>query len=292
MKKINVLAIVLFVILATYTISIIIPLIWTIFTSFKTIDEFEFLHNVMGLPQQFTLENYLVIIKDFVIEPSSIEGTSRTLYIEDMLLNSVIYVAGASFCATFMPFFTAYLNTKFNGKLASIMNTTVLITMALPIVGSYPSEIQLLTSMGLYDTFWGLFLMKSSFLGVYYLVFCANFKSLGKDYVEAAEIDGASEFRVMLKIMFPLAKTSFFTILLMQIILFWNEYQGPMLYMPTKATLSYGLFSLAHGVGNNSLAHVPTHMAGVIMVILPIMILFLVFRKKIMNNINIGGVKE
>ena len=168
----------------------------------------------------------------------------------------------------------------------------VVITMSLPIVGAYPSEIQLLVNLNLYNKFSGVFLMRSSFLGVYYLIFYATFKSLGNDYVEAASIDGASEFKTMIKIMFPLARTTFFTVFLLLIITYWNDYQAPMLYMPLNATLSYGLFSLEHGSIDNSLSHDTVHMAGVVMVIIPILTLFAIFKNRIMNNINMGGIKE
>lgn len=291
-RKFNLMAIFLGTVLFLYSLSLLIPLFWAFMTTFKTADEFEFVRNVIGFPKEFTFSNYPQILNSFYLTPSSILGNSNPIYIEKMFLNSIIYVLGASVCAAGVPFVTAYLNTKFEGVISRVMEAIVIITMALPIVGAYPSEIQLLTSLNLYNKFSGIFLMRCGFTGVYYLVYAAAFRSLGKEYAEAACIDGASEFRIMTRIMFPLAKSTFFTVFLLTAISHWNDYQAPLLYMPFNVTISYGLYVLTSGGSDNAFTEVPLLLTGVVVVVLPILVVFLIFRNRIMNNLNIGGVKE
>lgn len=296
-KRFSVLGLVLGIILSLYAMSILYALFWAGLTSFKSVDEFEFFKNYLGFPQStIFLENYKTVLDNMYLTTVSLQGSSDPIYVTDMLFNSLFYVFGASIIAMLIPCITAYLNYRFGGKLAIIMDSIVVVTMALPVVGTYPSEISLLNRLNLYNSFLGLFLMKASFLGVYYLIFMAAFRSLGMEYAEAASIDGASEFRIMVQVMLPLVGATMFTIFLLLVITHWNDYQAPMLYMPHKVTLSYGLYVLSStgnvGDGNVGLKHVPYIMAAVIMVILPMLILFIVFRKKILSNQNIGGLKE
>lgn len=296
-SKFSLLGLFLGIILAVYSITMLYAIFWAGLTSFKSVDEFEFMKNYLGFPKiNVFFDNYKTVLENFYLTTVSLQGSSGPIRFENMLFNSLSYVFGASVIAMLTPCITAYLNYKFSGKIAFVMDSIVIITMALPIVGAYPSEISLLNKLNLYNTFWGLFLMKATFLGVYYLIFMASFRALGMEYAEAASIDGASEFRIMFQIMLPLVKSTMFTVLLMLVITHWNDYQAPMLYMPFNVTLSYGLYTMTHsgnmGDGTVGLNHVPYVMASVLMVVSPMLILFAVFRKKILSNQNVGGLKE
>ena len=162
--------------------------------------------------------------------------------------------------------------------------------MMIPIVGSYPSEINMLQKLGLYNTLVGAWIQKANFLGMYYLVFYAAFKGLAKDYSEAAEMDGASEFTVMTRIMLPLVRNAYFTVFLVKFVEFWNDYQIPLLYLPSRPTLSYGLYYVSNYTAN-MISTVPMRMAGCIIILIPILVLFIAFNDKLMGNITLGGVK-
>ena len=133
--------------------------------------------------------------------------------------------------------------------------------------------------------------MKMTCLGMYFLVFHATFKSLPDDFAEAAYLDGASELRVMVNIYLPLAKFTFFTILLLNFITFWNDYQVPLIYIPSYPTVAYGIFTYSNSnLTDNS--NVPSQITGSIIMIVPILILFLVFHKRLIGNVSMGGIKE
>ena len=163
--------------------------------------------------------------------------------------------------------------------------------MIIPIVGNIPANLLLLKDLGIYDSFFGALAMKFNFMGMYFLVFHAAFKSLAKEYAEAAMIDGASELRIMSVIILPLVKSALYTVFLIRFIEFWNDYQMALLYLPSHPTLAYGVFYMSKS-SKNSLSAEPLRMAACMVVVLPILVLFIALRNKIMGNLTMGGVKE
>ncbi|MGN1077294.1 MAG: ABC transporter permease subunit, partial [Candidatus Gallimonas sp.] len=126
----------------------------------------------------------------------------------------------------------------------------------------------------------------------YFLVFYAQLRAFPKDYSEAAYIDGAGNFTVMMRIIFPLVRGTFFTVTLLLFINSWNDYTTPMLYMPNVPTLSYGLYYYTFVLKNSSTQSFPMRMAGCIVMMLPILAVFLVFHKRLIGNVSMGGIKE
>ena len=117
------------------------------------------------------------------------------------------------------------------------------------------------------------------------------FKSLPNEFYEAAIIDGANEWQVFLRIMFPLVIPTFGTIFLIKFIEFWNDYQTPLLYLNTHPTLAYGVQSMATS-GARGMSRVPMKLASCMIMMLPILFMFIFLRNKIMGNVTMGGVKE
>jgi ABC-type glycerol-3-phosphate transport system permease component len=132
--------------------------------------------------------------------------------------------------------------------------------------------------------------MKANFLGLYFLVFHEVFKAMPKSYSEAATIDGAGDFAIMTRIALPLAKNTFFTVLLINFVTLWNDYQTPMIYMPTHPTIAEQLYWIQHS-SFKLFAKTPVQMAAVLLLMIPVLILFLCFHKRLMGNLTIGGVK-
>ena len=94
----------------------------------------------------------------------------------------------------------------------------------------------------------------------------------------------------MARIMLPLVRNTFFTVFLIKFVELWNDYQVPLLYLPSRPTLSFGLYFVSNYTGN-TISTVPLRMAGCIIILLPILALFIAFKEKLMGNITMGGVK-
>lgn len=278
--------IVLMIVLAVYVLSMFTLIGWALITSFKSPNDFR--TNAIGMPEKFVW-NYTFVYTKFYVSVLT-ESGMEVVYMETMFVYSILYSLGCAFFQTLVPCITAYLCARFNYKFSKIVYTAVIVVMILPIVGSLPAELQMAKNTGLYDSIWGLWIMKANFLGMYFLVFYDGFKGLSMTYTEAAKIDGASNMHILLAIVLPLVKNIFFTVMLVNFIGFWNDYQVPLLYMPSYPTVAYGMYNMANTRENN-LSSVPMRMTGAMLMFIPIFTLFLIFQKRLLGNLTVGGIK-
>lgn len=282
--KANVLYIVIGSILLLYSASMIYSLIWAFSVTVKPYSEFIDLPMKI-IPSKISFNNWMNAINDLKI---TIEG--KTYYIENMFLNSLLYSVGCAFMSSIMQCIAAYLTSKYQFKFSKIVYAVVIVAMILPIVGSLPSELEMLKTLQLYDKFIGILIMKANFLGTYFLVFYAIFKSIPWSYAESAFIDGAGHFRVMVQIMMPLVKTTFLAVFMLNFIMYWNDYQGPMLYLPSYPTAAFGMYYMK-AAATSAFGREPMQLTGCMLMTVPILVIFLIFQKRLMGNLTIGGLK-
>ena len=291
--RLGVFNIALMAILILYTVLLMALLIWGCMTSLKT--RGDFYDNKLGLPSgsiaTWGWDNYSFVLKNFAVEKIDSLGRKISINIWGQLINTLLYAVGGGLVTTACCCIVAYLTAKFPYFFSKIVYTVVLITMVIPIVGSTPSMLLFLRQTGLYDTWLGTFLMRFTFLGLYYLIFHGVFEGISKEYSEAATLDGANEYRIFFLIILPLVKTTFYTVFLIQFIGYWNDYNMALMYMPTHPTLAYGVYYMS--VSNmNGLSGAPMRMVACVILALPLITVFVLFRNKIMGNVTMGGVKE
>lgn len=242
----NALTVVMLIFLILYAVSLLGVLAWGVMTSFKgTID---FMDHPYQFPQKI-VNNIKTVLQEFKLDNTvTSDGLgSRTVTLPQMFLYSFAYALGSAIAATVVPCVTAYACARFPFKFSKVIYAAVVVTMIVPTVGNLPSELQMVVNLGLYNKIYGLWILKANFLGMYFLVFYGVFKSFPASFTEAAKIDGANNLTVMLKIAFPLVANVMGTVLLINFINFWNDYQTPLLYMPAYPTVAYGLFQLTIG---------------------------------------------
>ena len=292
-------------VLIIYSAIMILMLVWGFLTSLKSNMDFSTMGNVLGLPDkefsrnELLFGNYKTIWENFSFTKSVSYYSGDTLmrHFSDntffgILLNTVLYAVVGSAIQAFVPAVMGYLVVKYPGKVSSFINALMLFVMALPIVGNSSTMVRLLRTMNLYDNFAGLFIMKFNFTGMYFFMFQAFFHDLSDSYAEAAEIDGASQFRVMFGIYIPLAWKMVATIVLILFVTCWNDYQTPLLYLPTIPTMAYAVYYLAYENNQVQMATLPVKTAACMMLALPILVLFIFLKDKLMGNVTLGGVKE
>lgn len=293
MKKssFNLLNIILFSVLTIYSILLLYMLFWGFISSVKTSGDFTL--NPLGLPKKgWHLNNYIKAFEGIRVRLSFDTGGYRYVYLLEMFGYSLIFSIGCAFFGTISPCVAGYLVAKYNKKFNTIVYSTVVFVMIVPVVGNTASMLQILRTLGLYNTIFGVWMMKAGFVGVYFLVFYATFKSISWEYAEAAIIDGAGHFKIMTGVMFPLAKNTIATVFILLFIGYWNDYQTPLIYVPDMPTAAYGLYTFINlnempGGYNTP----PIHLAGGMLLLLPILILFLVCKDRLMGNISVGGLK-
>ncbi len=300
-KKIGPLEIVLGLVLLFHAFLLIGLIFWALFNSFKSSDAFAmdplFLSKEMldglatvGEPW-FYPQNYANAFKG-VIQYIKIDGVRYKVYLPEMFWNSILYSVGCAFFATLTPCLVAYVTSKYKSRFNAVVYGIVIFVMVTPVVGSLPSQIQMAKRLGFFDSQVGLWFMSATFLGTYYLVFYGIFKGLSWEYAEAAFIDGASHFKVLVNVMLPLVRSTFFVVMLLNFIGFWNDYQRPLIFLPNHPTAAIGIyFSSRGGVENSLFGGVPLQLAGGILMLTPILVIFIVFREKFVGNLTVGGIK-
>ncbi len=287
-SKNNVFPIVVGVVLGVYSACIIILLLWGIMASLKNPDTFRGTGLTPDFPPAFS--NYGTMLSEFTIstwdELGRLDHTISTQFI-----NSILYAGGGAIFQTMCTAIVAYCTARYKNFFSTFVNSMIIVTISLPIVGNMPSMIQVLRGLRLYDTLIGMWVMKFGFINVYYFIFYASFKSIPKDYAEAAFLDGATHFQIFFKIMVPMVISLLGTITLLFFITYWNDYQTPMIYWEASPTVAYGLYNFMHSTKTELAANFPAKIAAGIVVAIPMFIVFIIFRNKIMSNLSEGGIK-
>ena len=282
-RKVSTFSVVCFIVLALYCLIMFIMVAWAVFSAFKYPWDFD--DHPISLPEKwYIIQNYKYVLKHFKYNRGGLKAN-----ILDMFGNSFLYAAGCATASVICTSMMAYVCSKFSHyKASKIIYGIVIFTMIFPIIGSAPSEMQIVTKFGFKNHIWAMWILKFNFLGLYFLVLYAAFSAVPKSYSEAAKIDGANNYKIMLKIYYPLVIPIIFTIWLLIFIAFWNDYQTPLLYMPKKPTIAYGLFDF---YSDNS-QDAPYKLMACLIVLIPILVVFIAFRKKLMGRLSLeGGVK-
>lgn len=274
-----------FLVLFIYAASLLVPLLWSLMSSFK--GNIDYLKNAFGFPTAF-VNNYKDVFDRFVVPIQNEEGIMVDIPFGTMVFNSVWYAIGTSFVSTCVSFLVAYVVARFQFKFCEVIYTIVILQMIIPTVGTLPSELRIANALQLYDTPYGILFMKSYVTGLYFLSFYAALRVIPRDYEEAAQLDGAGNLTVMLNIIVPMISGVFTTVLLLTFITFWNDYQTPLIYMPSYPTLAYGLW---HFINVQSTGSVPMKLSGCMVMAVPLFIIFILFQEKLMGNVSLGGLK-
>lgn len=281
----NLFSIISCIIILLYCLTMVGVLAWGFITSVK--DSLDFLDNKFGLPSPdfgWKLSTYIDTFKAFKV-PVGISD----VFLPTLFLNSLIFTLVTTLESTVVPMAVAYVVAKYRFKLGRVLYSVVIITMILPIVGAMPSMLRVLRLLNLFDNYFGIIAMRFSFIGIYFLVFYSCFTSISSEYMEAARIDGAGNWHIFLRIMVPLAIPVISGVFLLQFISHWNDYTLQMIYLPSRPTIAYALYRL--NTTTIQRFTTPMKMAACILCAIPIFVLFMLTKKKIMGNVNVGGLK-
>ena len=211
---------------------------------------------------------------------------SLSRYFLNTLIFTVVTTALMLVVITLAAF--AFARLDFKGK--NIAFTLFLSLMMLPSELVVITNFVTVTDMGLRNTFTGLIL--PSVTSVFYIYLLKeNFSQVPDELYYAAKVDGTTDMKYLLRVMIPICKPTFVTVLILKVIECWNSYVWPRLITddPKYYLVSNGIQEIReNGFGREN---IPAMMAAVVAVSLPLIILFLVFRNKIMEGVARGGTK-
>ena len=289
-NSISIYLVVVLTILLIYSILMFSLLGWGVMKSLQTREDYILSNSsAYSIPKEWTLQNYIDAFNQIHYKFRDEEGL-HYVYFGEMVFNSLFYSIGCTIVSTLTPCVIAYLTIKYDFRFNKVLNFIVYFTMLVHFLGSMPSSIKVVTALGLIDTWPGIFIMKFNFLGQYYLIFQGIFRGLSREYSEAAIIDGASDFTLMVKINFPLIFNSIIIVAVLEFIGYWNDYQTPMVYLRSHPTVSYGLYYF-NGINDSKFGMLIYKVAGFMLMMLPTLLLFLIFKNKMIGNLTIGGLK-
>jgi len=283
---------VVLVFISLYGVAVLALLLWGFASSLRTDQAIVASPwNVFG---DLTIANYARVFNEFITF-KEVDNGVKTVYFEEMYLNSLLYAGGGALMQTLCTAIMAYCIAKYDNVCSKIIHYVVIVTLTLPIVGNLASMLSVTKALHIFDSIIGSWIMKFGFNNIYYLIFYAFFRKLSWEYAESAFLDGAGHFRVFFRIMLPLALPLMATVFLLDFIQYWNDFETPYMFLPNHATSAIMLYMSTIGGGGKWAGPSPVpltaQLAAAFMVFLPIFVLFIIFRNKIMGNLSEGGIK-
>jgi N-acetylglucosamine transport system permease protein len=285
-KKLNIYKLFIYVALIALAVSIIVPVLWVFMASIKSNQEFY--GNPWQLPKGFRWENF----------KEAVEIAKMGEY----FTNSIVVTALAIGILLLVSIPCAYVLARFEFKgqkiISGIFQAGIFVNVNYIVV---PIFLMLLdwdiALRGRFDK--GFFLDNRFVLALVYaataipftVYLLSNyFRTIPKEFEEAASVDGASHFRTMVSIMIPMARPSIVTVILFNFLAFWNEYIIALTLMPSSTkTLPVGLINLMQS--QRGAANYGPMYAGLVLVMLPTLILYVLVQKKLTEGMTVGGVK-
>lgn len=273
-KKISLSAVVGYIFTFLIAVTILIPILWLLVSSFKT-DVGVIKFPPRFFPEEWTLHQYLYV------------GDSIPIF--EMTKNTVIFAGGVTVISLLFDSMAGYAFARMRFKGSKVLFSIILLTMMVPFqIIMTPLYIEVY-KFHLLDSYLGLILPRAtSAFGIYMM--SSFFEGLPKSLEESGRIDGMSEFRIFRSIMMPLCKPALVSLGIFHFMNNWNDLLYPLMLTSSqnKRTLSAGLAVL---VGNKVIKYGPT-LAATMISLTPLLVLYIFCQKYFIEGVATSGVKE
>ncbi len=264
------------ILLSLWAVIVLFPFYWMVLTSVKSYSAY----NSEYIPKFFTLSPTLQNYVDaFTAVPLGRYFTNTLVFTLITTLLMLVVITLAAF---------AFARLEFKGKRLAF--TLLLSLMMIPNELVIITNFVTITDLGLRNTFTGLIL--PSVTSVFYIYLLKeNFAQIPDELYYAAKVDGTSDFKYLTKVMIPICSPTMITIVILKVIECWNSYVWPRLITDDENyfLVSNGIQAIREsGFGREN---IPAMMAAVVVISVPLIALFLIFRNKIMDGVSRGGTK-
>ena len=265
-----------YVLLALWAVIVLFPFYWMVLTSVKSYSAY----SSERIPAFFTLSPTLQNYRDaFTAVP-----------LGRYFLNTVIFTAATTAIMLVVITLAAFAFARLNFRGKQLAFTCFLALMMIPNELVIITNFVTITDAGLRNTFWGLIL--PSVTSVFYIYLLKeNFAQIPNELYYAAKVDGTSDFKYLWKVMLPICRPTVVTIVILKVIECWNSYVWPRLITDDENyfLVSNGIQAIReNGFGREN---IPAMMAAVVVISVPLIVLFLLFRNKVMGGVSRGGTK-
>lgn len=265
-----------YIFLTVWGLMVLFPFYWMILTSIKSYSAY----NSEYVPQLYTLAP---TVKNYI-------DAFTAVPLGRYFFNTVIFTVAttAIMLVVIVPAAFAFARLSFRGK--DLLFTLFLSLMMIPNELVIITNFVTITNLGMRNTYWGLIL--PSVTSVFYIYLLKeNFEQVPDELYKAAKVDGTSDLKYLLKVMIPICRPTMITIIILKVIECWNSYVWPRLITDDEAyfLVSNGIQEIReNGFGREN---IPAMMAAVVVISVPLIVLFLIFHKKIMAGVSRGGTK-
>lgn len=268
--------IVVYTFLVIWAVLVLFPFYWMILTSIKSYGAY----NSEYIPRFFTLAPTLENYRDaFTAVP-----------LADYFLNTIIFTVATTAIMLVVTVLAAFAFSRLQFKGRDFIFTLFLALMMIPSELVVITNYVTITNWELRNNFMGLIL--PSVTSVFYIYLLKeNFAQIPDELYYAAKVDGTSDFKYLTKVMIPICKPTIVTITILKVIECWNSYVWPRLITDDENyyLVSNGIqYIRENGFGREN---IPAMMAAVVVISIPLIVLFLIFRNKIMEGVSRGGTK-
>ena len=267
---------VVYALLGLWALMVLFPFYWMVLTSVKSYSAY----NAEYVPKLFTLaptlQNY---VDAFTQVP-----------LGDYFLNTLIFTVATTAIMLAVTVLAAFAFSRLDFPGKDLAFTGFLALMMIPAELVIITNFVTVTDLNLRNNFWGLIL--PSVTSVFYIYLLKeNFAQIPDELYYAAKVDGCSDFRYLTRVMIPICRPTIVTITILKVIECWNSYVWPRLITDDQAyfLVSNGIQEIReNGLGREN---IPAMMAAVVVISIPLIVLFLLFHKKIMEGVSRGGTK-
>ncbi len=262
--------------LTLWAVIVLFPFYWMLLTSVKSYSAYNSEYVPAFFTLQPTLQNYF--------------DAFSAVPLGRYFLNTLIYTGVTTVIMIVVVVLSAYAFARLDFIGRKITFTLFLSLMMIPNELVVITNFVTITNLGLRNTFSGLIL--PSIASVFYIYLLKeNFEQVPEELYKAAKVDGTCDLKYLFKVMMPICQPTIVTIAILKIIECWNAYVWPRLITDNQAyfLVSNGIQEIReNGFGREN---IPAMMAAVVVISVPLIVLFLVFHKKIMEGVSRGGTK-
>lgn len=262
--------------LLLWALVVLFPFYWMVLTSIKSYGAYNGEHIPAFFTLSPTLENYKAAFTEVPLAG----------YLLNTLFFTVVTTALMVVVTTLAAF--AFARLEFAGK--NVVFTAFLSLMMIPAELVVITNFATITNLNLRNTFTGLIL--PSVTSVFYIYLLKeNFEQVPDELYRAAKVDGTSDLKYLCKVLVPICRPTLVTITILKVIECWNSYVWPRLITDDQAhfLVSNGIQEIReNGFGREN---IPAMMAAVVVISVPLVVLFLIFRNRIMEGVSRGGTK-
>lgn len=267
---------VIYAFLGIWGLMVLFPFYWMVLTSFKS----------------YASYNGEKIPKFYVTDPTFGNYTNAFSQVPlgRYLLNTFVFTVVTTFVMVIVITLAAFAFSRLEFKGRDLLFTVFLSMMMIPSELIVITNFVTITNMDMRNTFSGLIL--PSVMSVFYVYLLReNFAQVPDQLYYAAKVDGTSDLKYLFRVMLPICRPTVVTIIILKVIECWNSYVWPRLITDDKNyfLVSNGIQEIRqNGFGREN---IPAMMAAVVVISLPLIILFLIFRRQIMAGVSRGGTK-